>query len=142
MEFKMATKFKFIIRNRITGEYSFANRKPKSESKYSSDYDKYSTTLLFGSMLGYSNVKSEYTHSEMTFLMLKLFKQNLRNLKRELKEVLALDPSQIQNQTSVNYYISVRERMIKENTELVKIWTKKAKEVKSSNAYLIELLTK
>lgn len=138
----MTTKFKFIICNRITGEYTFANRKPKSKSKYSSDYDKYSTSLMFGRMLGYENVKSEYTVSEMTFLLLKKFKQNLRNAKRELKESLALKPSNIQNQIGLDYYITVRERMIKENTELVKIWTKKAKEVKSSNAYLIELLTK
>jgi hypothetical protein len=138
----MTKKFKFIIRNRDTGEYTFANRKPKSQSKYRCDYDKYSTSLMFGSMLGYQNVKDEYTASEMTFLLLKMFKQNLRDAKRELAEAQAMHPSEIQNQIGLDYYITVRNRMIAENTQLVKLWTKKANEVKSSNAYLIELLTK
>jgi hypothetical protein len=136
-------KYKFVILDKDTQEYSFANRKPKS-SRYENRYEKYSMMLMFGSMLGYQNCEDEYSESQATILMLKMFKKELRKAKRELKETL-VDRSKNTNVnvlTKLDYYISVREEMIANYTNQIKIWTAKATLAKASSEYLIETLLK
>jgi hypothetical protein len=140
MGLKMTKTFKFVIRDRETGDYFFANRKPNSP--FFNRYDKYSMQLMFGDIIGYQNCADKYTASECTVLLLKKFKQDLRQAKKELKECIATDPATIHNKHSFNYYVSVRERMVAENTVLVKKWTDIAKAVKASPQYIVELLSK
>lgn len=139
----MIQKYKFVILDTNTNEYSFANRKPKT-SKYDKRFQKYEMMLMFGDLLGYQNCENEYSQSQATLLMLKKFKKDLREAKRELKEAL-VDRSK---NTDINvlhkydYYIKVRQEMISNFTHQVKIWTAKATLARASSEYLVETLMK
>ena len=139
----MIQKYKFVILDTNTNEYSFANRKPKT-SKYDKRYQKYSMMLMFGNVIGYQNCEDDYSQSQATLLMLKKFKKDLREAKRELKETL-VDRSKntdIHVLAKLDYYINVRQEMIVNYTHQVKIWSAKATLAKASSEYLIETLLK
>ena len=136
-------KYKFVILDEDTQEYSFANRKPKS-SKYENRYEKYSMSLMFGDVIGYYECKDEYSESQATILMLKKFKKDLREAKRELREAQVDRSKNFDSRVleRLDYYISVREMFIIKYTKLVKIWTAKATLARASSEYLIETLIK
>lgn len=139
----MIQKYKFVILDKNTNEYSFANRKPKS-SRFERRYEKYSMTLMFGHVIGYQNCLDEYSETQATLLMLKHFKKELREAKRELKEAL-VDRSKNTDShviSNYDYFIKVRQEMISNFTHQVKIWTAKATLAKASSEYLIETLIK
>lgn len=84
--------------------------------------------------------KAKFTESEASILLLKYIEDKLKDCRKSKKRLDSMDP--IHDSSMTEYSRKVNQRELDYNTEAVKIWRKKVREIKKSKEYMWEQLSK
>jgi hypothetical protein len=148
---KPVKTYKFVFHNTITNEYSYGNKVPSEyiygDGKKCQYFIKSSVHHMFWKLQDKNNnilisyVENKLSAAQITFCLVQYFKTNIEHClktRRSYKNIIKKDPERDNPLTA--YYRNNNEEQLKKLREQLKVWGKKAEEIKKSPDYLLELL--